>query len=78
MNGESFNVVGVNPAIEEIADAVHRELPETKIEKLPPRENEDSFEMDGGKLKRIIKYAQQETLNAGIEGIISKYNAAKR
>jgi nucleoside-diphosphate-sugar epimerase len=78
VNGESFNVVGVNPAIEEIADAVHRELPETKIEKLPPRENEDSFEMDGGKLKRIIKYAQQETLNAGIEGIISKYNAAKR
>ncbi len=78
MNGESFNVVGLNPTIEEIAKAVRQKLPKTKIEKLPPRKNEDSFEMDGNKLKRVIKYAQQKSLDAGIESIISEYNAKKR
>ncbi|MDQ4121027.1 MAG: SDR family oxidoreductase [Acidobacteriota bacterium] len=78
VNGESFNVVGVNPAIEEIADAVRQKLPETKIEKLSARDNEDSFEVDGGKLKRIIKHAQQKTLDAGIKGIISEHNTKKQ
>lgn len=77
INGESFNVVGVNPSIEEIAEAVKRNLPETRIEKLPAREGEDSFEMDGTKLKTVVEYAQQKSLDAGIKGIIEEYNARK-
>jgi nucleoside-diphosphate-sugar epimerase len=78
INGESFNVVGVNPTIEEISSAVCRNLPETKIEKLSARTNEDSFEVDGGKLSRVIKYVQQKSLDAGIDNIINQFNLTNR
>jgi nucleoside-diphosphate-sugar epimerase len=78
ISDEAYNVVGVNPTIEEISTIIRQKLPDTEIKKLPLRNNEDSFEMDGSKLNTVIKYNQQKSLDKGIESIISEYSARRR
>lgn len=74
--GENFNVVGTNPSILEIAQIIHQKLPDVKLTLLPGRIQEDSFEMDGTKLKRALSFTPHRSLDTGIEELINYYSAA--
>ena len=73
ISGESFNVVGSNPRLIEIAKEIQKQLPLTHIEISPQRPKEDSFEMDGSKLTKQTGFLSSRTLENGIREIITKY-----
>lgn len=73
--GENFNVVGTNPSILEIAQIIQQKLPDVKVIVMPARNHEDSFEMDGSKLKLALGFAPQRSLDKGIEELINYYSA---
>jgi len=71
ISGKSFNAVGENPSILEIAKLIKSYMANVEINVLPARPNEVSFEMDGKKLSKIglvpslnIKQGVSEMLNA--------------
>jgi len=70
----AYNVVCCNPSVLEIAMAVKNSLPETTIDFLDPRQNEDSFEMDGSKLKKLIGKYESKSISEGIKELLVHYN----
>lgn len=73
-DNECYNVVGVNPGINDIIDEIQKQVNGVVIQKLPLRENEDSFEMDGTKLIERTYHQFQRNIITGIKDIIEAYS----
>ena len=54
---------------------IQQKLHDVKVIVLPGRSHEDSFEMDGTKLKRALNFTPQISLDTGIEELINYYSA---
>ena len=69
-----YNLVGSNPSVEQILSEVKLVAPNLKVEVGAQRENEDSFEMSGMKLRNEIDFNLQENMIVGIKEIINYYS----
>lgn len=69
---QCYNAVGQNPSIEAMIHEIQNQLSGVEINKLPIRENEDSFEMDGNKLIAKTGIIFKRNLKIGIKEIINK------
>lgn len=69
ISGQIFNVVGQNPTVLEIAEAIQKAIP-VKIELRSQYENESSFEMTGEKIKNSIGFVPEYSLAQGIDETI--------
>jgi nucleoside-diphosphate-sugar epimerase len=70
ISGQSFNAVGENPSILEIATSIKSYMANVEITMLPARSNEVSFEMDGNKLSKI-GLKPSFTINQGVLEILN-------
>ena len=71
---QCYNVVGENPCIDDIINEIQKQTDNVLIQKLPLRENEDSFEMDGSKLISEIHYQYRRNIKIGVKEIIETYS----
>lgn len=70
ISGKSFNLVSENPSIIELAALISRLLPQTIVNVLPKKINEDSFELDGTKIKNELGLYPKYNLDKGINELI--------
>lgn len=68
-----YNVVGCNPTVAEMAKVIQSQITDVFVENLPARDNEDSFEMNGSKLKNESVFQLQDTIVYGVKKIIKQY-----
>jgi nucleoside-diphosphate-sugar epimerase len=78
MCGQVFNAVGSNPSLKEIVNSIVSSLPQTRVEYLPARPDEDSFEMSGDKLAEKLRFRPAKSLDKGIAEIIQHYIQAAK
>ena len=77
ISSKSFNVVSENPSVNELTKRIKNYLPKTKINLLPERKNEDSFEMDGTKIKNELGLHPKYEFAKGINELINYLNQSK-
>ena len=73
ISGKSFNVVSANPSVNELTHIIKNFLPEAKICYFP-NENEDSFEMNGARIKNELGLYPKYNLTKGINELIIHLN----
>ena len=65
-----FVYVSWNPSINDLSILIKNILPDTQINYLPGKKNEDSFEMDGAKMKNELGLIPKYSLSKGIKELI--------
>lgn len=71
ISGKKFNVISENPSINELTQIISSFLPKTKINTLLERKNENSFEMDGTKIKNELGLYPKYEITQGINELIN-------
>jgi len=78
MHGETFNLVGHNAGVGEVADAIKEVLPKTEVKiTSTPSLNQLSYVLDDGKMKKL-GFEHEYTLKEGVKDIIDSFEAFTR